>query len=60
MSSVFWSAITISVCRVSQALCAAATPASAELIVNGSVEEGDFGGFPSFRRLVPGDTALTG
>ena len=29
-------------------------------IINGSFEEGDFGGNPSFRRLAPGDTELTG
>lgn len=42
------------------ALCAATTPVSANLIVNPSFEEGDFGGFTSFHRLMPGDTALTG
>lgn len=37
-----------------------AAPASAELIVNGSFEEGDFGGYESFRRVFAGETVLTG
>jgi choice-of-anchor C domain-containing protein len=42
------------------ALATATSIAEAELIVNGSFEEGDFGGFESFRRLTPGSTALVG
>lgn len=42
------------------ALGTATTPASAALIINGSFEEGDFGGAPSFRRLPPASTELTG
>jgi choice-of-anchor C domain-containing protein len=35
-------------------------PASAGLIINGSFEQGNFGGNPSFRRLTPGSNFLTG
>ena len=38
----------------------APVPGEQGLIINGSFEEGDFGGNPSFRRLAPGDTELTG